>query len=60
MKGLSCCELCSHLVYDDELDYDYCEVNIDEDEMEKMYRYSKYSCPYFHYNNEYEIVNKQI
>ena len=56
----NCCELCSHYVYDDEDDVKVCEINIDEDEMFRYYTYSNYSCPYFHYDNEYETVNKQI
>lgn len=60
MKNQNCCELCLHYVYDEEMQYDYCDINIDEDEMSRIYTYSNYSCPYFHYDNEYETVNKQI
>ncbi len=60
MSNLNCCELCSHNIYDEETDCEYCEVNLDEDEMARNYTYSNYSCPYFHYDNEYETVNKQI
>ena len=54
------CEFCSHLIYDELTQTDYCEVNIDEDEMARSYSHSDYSCPYFHYYSEYETVNKQI
>lgn len=60
MSNPTQCEFCSHYVYDEESQSDYCEVNIDEDEMARSYTYSNYSCPYFHYYNEYETVNKQI
>ena len=60
MSNLNCCELCSHNIYDEETDCEYCEVNLDEDEMARSYSHSNYSCPYFHYDNEYETVNKQI
>ncbi len=60
MSNMNCCELCSHYVYDDEIEEQICEINIDEDEMSRYYSFSKYACPYFHYDNEYETVNKQI
>lgn len=58
--NMNCCEYCSHYVYDDQTDTQYCEIEIDEDEMARYYSYSKYVCPYFHYDNEYETVHKQI
>lgn len=60
MANMNCCELCSHYIYDDEIEGQVCEIDIDEDEMSRYYGYSKYSCPYFHYDNEYETVHKQI
>lgn len=60
MSNMNSCDFCSHYVYDEETHTDYCEVNIDEDEMARSYTYSNYTCPYFHYDNEYETVHKQI
>ncbi len=60
MNNMNSCEYCSHYVYDEETETQYCEISIDEDEVARYYSYSKYSCPYFHYDNEYETVHKQI
>ena len=59
MNAQKCCEYCSHFVYDEEYG-DICEINMDEDEVAREYTHSDYTCPYFHFNNEYETVNKQI
>lgn len=59
MSGKSCCELCSHYVYDDEYDYYCCEINLDEDEMYRFLQGSTDDCHYFDAYDEYKIVRKQ-
>ncbi|MBD5106061.1 MAG: hypothetical protein HDR22_10280 [Lachnospiraceae bacterium] len=54
------CEYCSNYIYDEEYDYYTCEVNLDEDEMEKFIRCSFDNCPYFRMDDEYRIVRKQM
>lgn len=56
----SCCDYCSNLEYDEQEGITYCIIGMDEDEMARFLSHSSYTCPYFHSNNEYEIVNKQI
>lgn len=57
--GKSNCEHCSHYIYDEQYDYYYCSVNLDEDEMERFLRQSMDSCHYFQLYDEYKIVRKQ-
>ncbi len=38
---------------------DYCDVNLDEDEMEKFITQTMKSCHYFQFYDEYKIVRKQ-
>lgn len=53
------CEYCLNYVYDDELGYSVCEVDLDMDEYERFAAGSFDNCPYFMVNNEYKIVEKQ-
>lgn len=54
------CECCINYDYDDEYECYYCLIKLDEDEMSMFLRNSFDNCPYFSFNNEYSIVNKQI
>ena len=53
------CELCANYVYDEEMDYYYCQVNLDEDEMARFMQQKMDNCHYFHLYDEYKIVRKQ-
>ena len=53
------CEFCEHNQYDPEADCDYCDVSLDEDEMEHYLGGSTADCPYFKLYNEYKMVEKQ-
>ncbi len=55
---MDCCEQCSHYVVDEEFG-DYCDVGLDEDEMEKFLTQNVKSCHYFQFYDEYKIVRKQ-
>ncbi len=59
-KNKTSCEYCSNYQFDDEYSYYVCEVNLDEDEMNRFLTDSYYNCPYFQFNNEYKIVKKQM
>ena len=52
------CEMCEYYLYDDE--YDYCDMELDEDEMYDFVTGNIGDCHYFRYRNEYRYVNKQI
>ena len=59
MRGRSNCDTCVHYIYDDELGYYVCEVNLDEDEMQRFLQGQTYNCPYYDFYDEYGIVRKQ-
>jgi len=59
MAQQSNCETCANYCYDEQDDYYYCEMNLDEDEYVKFLSASFYSCPYYEYDDEYKIVRKQ-
>ncbi len=59
MMKKTACESCANYVYDEESDCMYCEIELDEDEMQKFLSSQTYNCPYFDLYDEYGIVRKQ-
>lgn len=59
MRGRSNCDTCVHYVYDEEMGYYMCEVNLDEDEMLKFMQDTFDDCHYYRLDDEYGIVRKQ-
>lgn len=58
-SGYKTCDYCNNLVYDEEDEEYYCEVDMDEDDMARLYQSHNSECPYFQSNNEYEVVKHQ-
>ncbi len=58
-KGTSC-DTCSNYIYDEDYDCYECDVSMDEDEMARFLSQSKLDCPYYQYDNEYEVVKHQM
>ena len=56
---MSQCDDCSHFEYDDEMDYWYCTVGLDEDEMANFIQGRVRECPFYSFNEEYELARKQ-
>lgn len=54
------CENCLYCDYDDYSDSYECIMNLDEDEYYQLLTNKRSVCPYFRFNDEYKIVNKQI
>ena len=52
--------MCEYYIYDDEYDYYYCDMELDEDEMYDFVTGNFGDCHYFRYINEYRSVNRQI
>lgn len=52
------CEFCAHFVTDDELG-EYCDIDLDEDEMARFLTQNAGDCHYFQLYDEYKIVRKQ-
>ena len=54
------CDMCAYLMYDEEYEDYVCDVNMDEDEMSRLYSDSHYACPYYKNGDEYRVVRKQM
>ena len=59
MSAKTNCDYCINYIYDDETDCYVCSVSLDEDEMDRFLSHSFSECPYFQFDNEYKIVQKQ-
>ena len=60
MKSKTNCEWCINYIYDEKYNCYECDVYLDEDEMGKFLTNSFVDCPYFHLDDEYKIVRKQM
>lgn len=54
------CETCAYYMYDDEYEEYVCDINMDEDEYNRMVSDSHYACPYYRNGDEYAVVRKQM
>ncbi|MCR5101931.1 MAG: DUF6472 family protein [Butyrivibrio sp.] len=59
-KDFMNCDSCVNYIYDEEFDYYYCDVDLDEDEMYKYLTGNFNECPYYRDNDEYKVVRKQM
>ncbi|HBN84647.1 MAG TPA: hypothetical protein DDZ89_12460 [Clostridiales bacterium] len=58
-KAKTNCESCYHYLFDDDYGTYVCQIDLDEDEMEKFMTDSFRHCPYYQFNDEYIVVRKQ-
>lgn len=54
------CETCTYYDYDEEYEEYFCQVQLDEDEMERFLSDSFQNCPYYRLEDEYKTVRKQM
>ena len=54
------CEDCVYYEYDPEAETNYCEADLDEDEMAAFLSNQRFVCPYYQTDDEYKIVRKQM
>ena len=54
------CEECAYYDYDPETDTNFCEADLDEDEMGRFLRGTVSACPYYQSDDEYRIVRRQM
>lgn len=59
-KGGAGCESCNNYVYDEDYGYYVCEADMDEDELVRFLSQREFACPYYHPDDEYLIVRKQM
>ena len=53
------CDFCAYYDYDEESEQYYCQINLDEDEMQHFLAFSDWNCPYFNPYDEYKVVRHQ-
>lgn len=56
---MSSCEYCMNYEYDEEYECYSCIIDMDEDELLRIYADKRRGCPYFRMGDEYTIVRKQ-
>ena len=54
------CDTCVNYVYDEDLEYYVCLVDLDEDEMYRFVHGTADSCPYYRLDDEYAVVKHQM
>ncbi len=59
MSAKTNCDYCINYIYDEETGCYECAVSLDEDEMDRFLSHSFRECPYFQFDNEYKMVQKQ-
>jgi hypothetical protein len=55
----SCCTECVHYDYDEETDEYYCNVDMDEDDMERFLRSRVDACPFYRRGDDYASARRQ-
>lgn len=53
------CGECVHFDYDEETDANFCNMDLDEDEMERFLRADARACPFYHRGSDYETARRQ-
>ena len=53
------CETCWHYDYDEEYDEYFCKMDLDEDEVYRLYANPKAHCPYYRRGDDYTLARKQ-
>lgn len=53
------CESCANYIYDEQYEQYYCDIQLDEDEMQRFLTGGTYNCPYYDFYDEYTVVRKQ-
>ena len=56
---MSSCEYCMNYEYDEEYECYSCIIDMDEDELLRIYADKRRGCPYFRMGDENTIVRKQ-
>lgn len=60
MAQATSCDTCSNYIYDEDYDCYECDVSMDEDEMARFLFQTRFECPYYRSDDEYEVVRHQM
>ena len=53
------CEACAYFTYDEDYECYVCEMDLDEDEMERFLRGANGDCPFYRRGDDYETARRQ-
>ena len=53
------CESCAYYYYDEEYECYVCDMDLDEDELQRFISGTARGCPYYRDGDEYKVVRKQ-
>ena len=53
------CENCWHYDYDEDYDEYYCMMDLDEDEVYRIFTQPNQRCPYFRQGDDYTLARRQ-
>ena len=53
------CDTCANYSYDEDYEYYVCEVDLDEDEMERFLRSDFRACPFYRRGDDYSTARRQ-
>ena len=53
------CETCWYYDYDEEYDEYYCMMDLDEDEVYRLYTNPNPHCPYYRQGDDYTLARRQ-
>jgi hypothetical protein len=54
------CDTCVNFVYDEEEDWEYCAVDMDEDDYVRLVTSPRKVCPFYRNGDEYAVVRHQM
>ncbi|MCR5776757.1 MAG: DUF6472 family protein [Lachnospiraceae bacterium] len=57
---MAACDSCANYGYDEEEEYYYCGVDLDQDDMYKFLTGSDFACPFYKNGDEYAVVRHQM
>lgn len=60
LKNMENCDTCNHYIYDEEYEYYYCDMDLDEDDMARFLMGNMSACSFYQSDDEYKIVRKQM
>ena len=53
------CEECVHYDYDDEIEAYFCSMDLDEDEVYRIFASRQCRCPYYRQGDDYTLARRQ-
>ncbi len=60
LKMMENCDTCIHYIYDEEYEYYYCDMDLDEDDMARFLMGNMSACAFYQSDDEYRIVRRQM